>query len=207
MGGKAKVDAFSQSWDFFGAENEFVQDQLGAMPMEQWYINVLAENSPDTQVVFRPFQARDGSTLTYADGNAWAVPSGAANPDAACAFMATMTDAETWIAAATARAEARAAENKPFTGTYTANKAADEVIFGTIYDPSGEFAPFDEGVQITLDGQDSAFSLPASPAAAEFDKAWRDAVDRVLTDGADPTQALADADAEAQAALDGAGAP
>jgi multiple sugar transport system substrate-binding protein len=205
MGGKPSVDAFSQTWDFFGAQNEFVEDQLGAMPMEQWYINVLAENSPDTKVVFRPIESRDGSPLTFADGNAWAVPTGAANPDAACAFMATVTATETWIAAAEARAASRAQEGKPFTGTYTANMAADEEIFSRIYDGEA-FPEFDAGVQVTLDGQEVAFSMPASPAAAEFDKAWRDAVDRVLTDGEDPATALADADAEAQAALDSAGA-
>jgi multiple sugar transport system substrate-binding protein len=205
-GGKTATDAFSQTWDFFGAENEFVQDQLGAMPMEQWYINVLAENSPDTDVVFRPFEARDGSPLTFADGNAWAIPTGAANPDAACQFLATMTAAETWIAAAEARAEARAEEGKPFTGTYTANSVADEEIFGRLYQPSG-VATFDEGVQLVLDNQDAAFSLPASPAAAEFDAIWRDAVDRVLTGGEDPATALQQADEEAQAALDGASTP
>jgi multiple sugar transport system substrate-binding protein len=117
-----------------------------------------------------------------------------------------MTAADTWIAAAEARAETRAAEGKPFTGTYTANTAADDEIFGRIYDGSAS-PEFDAGVQVTLDGQEAAFSLPASPAAAEFDKAWRDAVDRVLTDGQDPATALAEADEEAQAALDSAGAP
>ena len=97
---------------------------------------------------------------------------------------------------------------KPLTdgGKAVANTAADERIFSEVYDPSA-FPDFDAGVQITLDGQDAAFSLPASPAAAEFDKAWRDAVDRVLTDGQDPAAALAEADEEAQAALDSAGAP
>ena len=205
-GGKTATDAFSQTWDFFGAENEFVQDQLGAMPMEQWYINVLGENSPDTNIVFRPFEARDGSPLTFSDGNAWAIPAGAANPDAACQFLATMTAAETWVTAAEARAEARAEEGLPYTGTYTANSVADEEIFGRLYEPSG-IATFDEGVQIVLDTQDAAFSLPASPAAAEFDAAWRDAVDRVLTGDEDPAAALQAADEEAQAALDSAGTP
>ena len=120
--------------------------------------------------------------------------------------MATVTDADTWVAAAEARAESRAAEDKPFTGTYTANTDADERIFAEVYDPAA-FPAFDAGVQVTLEGQETAFSLPASPAAAEFDKAWRDAVDRVLTDGQDPAAALAEADEEAQAALDSAGAP
>ena len=205
-GGKVDIDTFSETWDFFGAKNQFVEDQLGAMLMEQWYINSLAEHSPETAMVFRPFQARDGSPLTFADGNAWAMPAGAANPDAACQFMASMTSAETWVAAAEARAEARAAEDLPYTGTYTGNRVADEEIFGRIYQPSG-VAAFDEGVQIVLDNQDAAFSLPASPAAAEFDTAWRDAVSRVLTEGEDPAEALQRADEDAQAALDRAGTP
>src|SRR5215210_2756427 len=32
--------------DFFGPDNQFAADTLGAMPMEQWYLNVLASNSP-----------------------------------------------------------------------------------------------------------------------------------------------------------------
>ena len=36
------------SFDFFGAKNQFARDQLGAFPMEDFYLNVLAENSPHT---------------------------------------------------------------------------------------------------------------------------------------------------------------
>ncbi len=205
-GGKAAVDSFSQSWDFFGAKNQYAKDQLGAMPMEQWYINVLAENSPDATVAFQPFLARDGTPLTFADGNAWAIPKGAKNPTAACAFVATMTSTDTWVAAAQARADARAKDKKPYTGTFTGNIAADQKIFGSIYKPSGNQA-FDDGVRTVLDLQEHAFALPASPAAAEFDKAWRDAVDRTLKEGVDPTQSLAEADQDAQNALDQAAQP
>jgi multiple sugar transport system substrate-binding protein len=82
-----------------------------------------------------------------------------------------MTEASTWVAAARARAK----EDLPYTGTYSANKVADEQIFGEVYKPS-EDAKFDQAVQTVLDVQDVAFATPPSPAGAEFQKAWQDAV-------------------------------
>lgn len=53
-----------------------------------------------------------------------------------------------------------------------------------------------------LDVQDVAFATPPSPAGAEFQKAWQDAVNRVLAGQAEPAEALERAQREAQAALD-----
>ena len=94
--------AFRDTWDFFGAENQIAADQLAVFPMEQWYLNVLAEVSPDAPITVSAFTDREGNPLTYATGAAWAIPRGAANVEAACAFMATMTEPDTWVAAATA---------------------------------------------------------------------------------------------------------
>ena len=99
-GGRAAFLDFRDTWDFFGAENQYANDQLGAMPMEQWYLNVLAENSPDVEITVRPFETRDGEPITWADGNSWAITADSDNKEAACAFAATMTNADTWIAAA-----------------------------------------------------------------------------------------------------------
>jgi multiple sugar transport system substrate-binding protein len=203
-GGWGPFKAFRDGWDFFGARNQFVEDQLGVMPMEDWYLNVLAEVSPDAEVVVRPFETREGEPVTFATGSAWAIPEGAANPEAACEFVATMTAQETWVEAATARAEARAEEGLPFTGTYTGNRAADEQIFAEVWKPSGN-ERLDEGVQTVLDLQDAAFTTPASPAAAEIEEAWTGAVNRVLTGDASAAEALRAAQTEAQAALDEAG--
>jgi multiple sugar transport system substrate-binding protein len=78
---------------------------------------------------------------------------------------------------------------------------ADEQIFGEVYKPSGD-AKFDQTVQTVLDVQDVAFGTPPSPAGAEFQKAWQDAVNRVLAGQAEPAEALERAQREAQAALD-----
>jgi multiple sugar transport system substrate-binding protein len=200
-GGWNKLKGLRDSFDFFGAKNQFAKDQLGAFPMEDWYLNVLAEASPDVDISVTPFKDRQGNPLTFVTGSAWAIPKGAKNPDAACRFAKTMTEAGTWVAAAKARAAARAKKKLPFTGLYSGNKVADEQVFGQVYKPSGD-AKFDDAVQTVLGVQDVAFATPPSPAGAEFQKAWQDAVNRVLTGQMEPAAALERAQREAQAALD-----
>jgi multiple sugar transport system substrate-binding protein len=200
-GGWGKLKSLRDSFDFFGAKNQFAKDQLGAFPMEDWYLNVLAEASPDVDITVAPFKDRQGNPLTFVTGSAWAVPKGAKNPDAACRFAKTMTEASTWVAAARARAEARAKKDLPFTGLYSGNKVADEQVFGEVCKPSGD-AKFDDAVQTVLAVQEVAFATPPSPAGAEFQKAWQDAVNRVLTGQMEPAEALERAQGEAQGALD-----
>jgi multiple sugar transport system substrate-binding protein len=200
-GGWNKLKSLRDSFDFFGAKNQFAKDQLGAFPMEDWYLNVLAENSPDVDISVTPFKDRQGNPITFVTGSAWAIPKGAKNPAAACRFAKTMTEAGTWVAAAKARSAARAKKNLPFTGLYSGNKVADEQVFSQVYKPSGN-AKFDDAVQTVLGVQDVAFATPPSPAGAEFQKAWQDAVNRVLAGQMEPAAALERAQREAQAALD-----
>ena len=202
-GGRQDFSAFRDTWDFFGARNELVADQLAAFPMEQWYFNVLAEVSPDLNMTVKAFSDRQGNPLTYATGNTWAIPRGAENPEAACAFMKTMTAPDTWVTAAKARVKARAEAGQLFTGVYTGNRVADEQIFSEVYKPSGNKV-FDNAVQVALNVQDKAFAIPSNPAGAEFNQAWMDGVNRALNGEQDPQAALEQAQREAQAALDDA---
>jgi multiple sugar transport system substrate-binding protein len=203
QGGWGKVKAFRDSFDFFGEKNPFASDQLGAFPMEDWYLNVIADTSPDVPFTVAPFTDEAGKPVDWVTGSAWAIPSSAKHKDQACKWIKTMTDSETWIAAAEARKEKRTSENKPFTGVYTGNEKADEKIFGEIVD-LGDAPVFDKAVEGVLAAQDSAFSLPASPAGSEFQKAWEAAVNRVLSGEQSPADALAQAQKEAQTALDNA---
>jgi multiple sugar transport system substrate-binding protein len=190
--------------DFFGPKNQFAEDTLGAMPMEQWYLNVLANNTPDEKISFVPFKDRQGNNISMSGGSVWAIPSSAKNKDAACEFMKVVTLPDTWYAAAKARADKRAADGAPFTGVYTGNKQADERIFGELVTQESAGSYYD-GVQLVLQTADVAFSLPPNPAAEEFTTIWQAAVNSVINDGADPAQALAQADQEAQQAIDSAG--
>jgi multiple sugar transport system substrate-binding protein len=201
-GGWDRLKSLRDSFDFFGAKNEFVKDQLGAFPMEDWYLNVLAEASPNVDLTVTPFNDRQGQPITFVTGSAWAIPKGAKNSAAACQFAKTMTEASTWVAAAKARVAARAKKKLPFTGLYSGNKVADEQIFGGgIYKPADN-PKFDDAVQTVLGVQDVAIATPPSPAGAEFQKAWQDGVNRVLTGEMEPARAMERAQREAQAALD-----
>jgi multiple sugar transport system substrate-binding protein len=203
-GGWGPFKSFRDTWDFFGARNQVATNQVGAWPMESWYLNVLAQNSPGVRITLVPFENRIGNPLNWASGNAWAIPRGADDPAAACEWMRTMTRWETWMAAARARVNALKASNRPFTGLYTANRVADERILRQLYERSGR-AGFDNGVATLVAVQRYAWTLPASPAGAEFQRAWQDAVNRVLARQQSPAQALRQAQREAQAALDRAG--
>lgn len=199
QGGFSKVKAFRDSADFFGKGNQFATDALGAMPMEQWYVNTLNDVSPDAPMAFDTFRDINGDTLAYSSGSSWAIPKGSGDPAAACRFAKTMTTVESWSAAADARLEARKKDGKPFTGVLTGNVKADEAIKEKLTS-GGD--PWDDGVEAVYEANEHTFSLPSNPADSEFKTAWQDAVNRVLNGQQKPKPALDQAQKEAQAALD-----
>jgi multiple sugar transport system substrate-binding protein len=200
QGGFAAVKAFRDSADFFGAGNQFATNTLGAMPMEQWYINVLNDVSPDATISFDTVRDTHGKPLAFASGSAWAIPAGSDNPAAACRFARTMTEVDAWLAAAQARIDIRTEEGKPFTGILTGNETADEQVRALVQ-PTGS-AQWDSAIKATYEANDNTFTLPPNPADAEFKTIWQDAVNRVLN-GQDTAQAaLEDANDKAQEALD-----
>jgi multiple sugar transport system substrate-binding protein len=69
--------------------------------------------------------------------------------------------------------------------------------------PSGS-AVWDSAVEATYLANDHTFSMPANPAGNEFEQAWQDGVNRVLNGQQSPQEAMAQAQEEAQKALDDA---
>ncbi|WP_410671466.1 extracellular solute-binding protein [Amycolatopsis sp. cmx-4-68] len=205
QGGWGPVKAFRDSFDFFGEKNPFEKGQLAATLMDDWYLNVLANYSPDVRMSAAPFTDTAGAPIDWVTGSAWVIPAGSSHKDQACAWIKTMTDAPTWVAAAKARAEKRRAAGKAFTGVYTGNRVADQQIFGTLVQLKDR-PVFDAAVQAVLRAQESAFTMPASPAGSEFKTAWQNAVNRVLSGEQNPADALRQAQQEAQRALDAAAA-
>lgn len=202
QGGFSKVKAFRDSADFFGEGNQFASGTLGAMPMEQWYVNVLNDVSPDAPMAFDTFMSTEGEPLAFASGSAWAIPKGSKNPEAACRFARVMTQTESWVKAAEERVSMRETEGGTFTGVLTGNVEADEQIREMVK-PSGD-EKWDSAVEATYEANDHTFSLPANPAGEEFEAAWQDAVNRVLNGQQEPQAAMEQAQQEAQKALDDA---
>ncbi|MET0954551.1 MAG: ABC transporter substrate-binding protein [Cryobacterium sp.] len=200
QGGFAAVKAFRDSADFFGAGNQFATNTLGAMAMEQWYINVLNDVSPDATISFDTFRDTSGHPLAFASGSAWAIPKGTENPAAACRFARTMTEVDSWLAAADARIALRDADGKPFTGILTGNTVADDKIRELVQSSGDE--QWDSAIAAMYEANDNTFSLPANPADNEFKTIWQDAVNRVLNGQDSAEDALDAANTDAQAALD-----
>ncbi|MCP3420387.1 extracellular solute-binding protein [Nocardioides pinisoli] len=200
QGGFGEVKALRDSADFFGDGNQFASGTLGAMPMEQWYVNVLNDVSPDAPMAFDTVRDLQGEPVAWASGSAWAIPKGSPDPEAACRMARVMTETDSWMAAAEERASLRKEEGGLFTGILTANQDADEAI--------REMAPTDGGsawsqaVAAMYEANDHTFAMPANPAGGEFEQAWQDEVNKVLTGDKEPADALADAQQAAQEALD-----
>jgi multiple sugar transport system substrate-binding protein len=201
QGGFGDVKAAREIPDFFGDTNQFATDVLGAMPMEQWYVNVLNEVSPDAPMAFDTVRNRQGDPIAFANGAAWAIPVGSKNPAAACTFATTMVETESWMAAAEARVAKREKAGQQFTGLLTGNQVADQQIQDELVQPSGK-ENWDHAVEVLYEANDNTVAFPANPADAEFKQAWMDAVNRVLNGQQEPQEAMTEAQKDGQAALD-----
>jgi len=202
QGGFNAFMAFRNTWDFFGSGNQVAKDQIGAWPMEQWYYNVLASSSPQVHIAAIPFRNHIGNVINFTSGSAWSIPKGAKNPAAACKWMKAMTSVSTWMAAATNRAKLRADKHQPYTGIFTGNAVADQQIFAKTYKPINKY--FDSAIHTVLAVEKYSFAIPSSPASAEFQDAWMNAVNRVLQGQQTPKQALDQAQKEAVKAINSA---
>ncbi|TCC58193.1 extracellular solute-binding protein [Kribbella pittospori] len=202
QGGWSNFKTFRDTFDLFGAKNQFTKDQLAAFPIENWYVNVLLDSRANgLQLQSTPFTDRQGQPISTIGGSAWVVPKGAKNADAACKWAKTMTSLETWHKAAEARMQTVAKDKSFFTGLFTGNKKADEEIKAQYLKPSGD-AGFDQAINNYYDVLDKAKSLNPSAAGAEIDAAWKSAVGKALAGSAAPKDALDQAQTEAKAAFD-----
>ncbi|PRY54694.1 carbohydrate ABC transporter substrate-binding protein (CUT1 family) [Knoellia remsis] len=201
QGGWTSFKAFRDSFDIFGDSNPLTKGTITAFPMENWYVNVLRDSIPaGLQLTATPITDREGETVSTLGGSTWAIPKGAKNPTAACAWMKTMTSTETWLKAAEARM-AKVKEDKSFfTGLFTANTAADEQIREK-YLTAAPDAGFDTAINAFYDTLDKATALNPSPAGAEIDAAWKSAVARTLG-GQDAKASLDQAQKEATTAFE-----
>jgi multiple sugar transport system substrate-binding protein len=201
-GGWNKFVAYRNTFDFFGKGNPLQKDQLGFWPMESFIYNVFANNG-NTDIAARYFTNQKGGPISVSSGNGWAIPKNSGNPTAACDYMKAVTSVDAWVTAGSKRLNVRKAANPPqaFTGLYTANAAADKKLYEDIYHVTGGGAAYDEAVKTLVNTSKYSFELPPTPAGAQFANAYNSAVQRVLTGQQSIKAALAQAQKEAQAAI------
>jgi multiple sugar transport system substrate-binding protein len=202
-GGWNKFVAYRNTFDFFGKANPLAKDQLGMWPMESFIYNVFANNTPTQPIAARYFTNQKGGPITFFSGNGWVIPKGSHNFADACAYMKAVTSVAAWEVAGTKRMAARRAANPPqaFTGLYTANAVADKKLYEDVYHATGNPA-YDDAVKYLVNASKYGFELPPTPAGAQFTNAYNAAVQRVLTGQQSIKAALAQAQKEAQQAID-----
>ncbi len=201
QGGYAKGKSFSDAFDTFGDGNQFVKDQVGAQIDAQWYLNVVAPYRDDIDISAVPFRDSDGEPFAVAGGSAFVIPAGAANKDAACAWMIDLTSQESWEAAGDVRA-ATVTENAGIsTGLFTGSPATDQAIRDAHVVPSGDDG-IDQAIATFYDVVAEGRSIGGSPAGQQIQSELQNAVASTLLGDKTPELALADAQTAAMRAYE-----
>ncbi len=193
QGGYAKVRSFTDSFDVFGDANPYVADQVASQINQQWYVNVLSPYVGEVQLEAVPFKNIEGENFTVASGQAFVIPTGAANPAAACSWMLNLTSAEAWMVAGEARAETIAETPGAInTGLFTGSPEADEAVRAEFVGESGD-AGFDQAIATFYEIVGEGESFGASPAGQEIQTELKNAVTSAMLGDKTPEEALADA--------------
>ncbi len=203
QGGYAAVKSFTDSFDTFGDNNQFVSDQVGAQVNAQWYPNVLSPYVDQIQIEAVPFKNSDGEPFSVAGGTAFVIPAGAKNPAAACAWMIDLTSEDAWAAAAAARAETRKADGGINTGLFTGSPGPDQSIRDE-YVVESVNAGFDQSISTYSDVLDYGQSFGSSPAGQDIQNELNNAITAALLGDKSAEDALADAQKAAMRAYDNA---
>jgi|tagenome__1003787_1003787.scaffolds.fasta_scaffold20889384_1 multiple sugar transport system substrate-binding protein len=202
QGGYAKAKSFSDAFDTFGKNNQFVKDQVGAQLDAQWYINVLSPYAKDIDLSAVPFKDQTGQPLSVSGGTSFVIPAGAKNLNAACAYLINLTNEGNWMAAADARAATLAKSSGSInTGLFTGAPTVDKAIRDKYVKPSGNKG-FDETIATYYDVLGNAKSQGSSPAGQAIQTELQNAVSAVLLGQKSPEQALGDAQGAAKRAYD-----
>lgn len=201
QGGWGNFRGLYEFFNMFGDDNPLATKQLGALPMEEWYVRALSELSPDLDLEVAPVTGLDGEPVNYISGYGWAIPAGSKHPEEACTFIKEITSERAWTESAKVTAEEKRAEDQLFIGQFTGNVHANENIANRIWKPTGN-KNYDKVAKDLASLQRTGFEVPATAAGPEFRNAWLQAVNRVLSGVQTPTQALRQAQREAQSALE-----
>ncbi len=196
QGGYTEVKSFKDTWDVFGAKNQYVTDQAGAAMWAQWYINVLSDSKADVELDATPVRDIDGQAFAMAGGTALAIPATAKNPVAGCKWLTTVTSLDAWKAAGDARAETVKKNDSINTGIFTGVPSADQAIREAHVVETGN-AGFDKMIAATYETLEDTRSVGASPVGQQINDALKNAAGVVLSGEQSAKEALTNAQATA----------
>jgi multiple sugar transport system substrate-binding protein len=199
-GGYDKAKSFTNTFDYFGNDNQFVKDQVAAEFNQQWYPNVLTGNTAGVDISGIALKNPQNQSIGIADGAALVIPKGAKNPSAACKWALEMTSDGAWITATKARLKTVAkTPGAIFTGLFTGSSTADKIINDQYTKPSGNKG-FDEVIAAYNDSLKHGVSLGSSSAGLDVNTELQNAIVPALDGTKTVKEALDDAQAAAMLA-------
>lgn len=196
QGGWAKIKSFTDSFDYFGANNQYVKNQVGGEINAQWYPNVLSPYKDKINIQAVPFKDRNGNPISATTGSAFVIPAKAKNPVAACAYMLRLTSEPDWMAAEHARVKTLQQNGGINTGLFTGSPAVDKLIQQKYVKPSGN-AGFDQVIKTYEDVVADGKSIGSSPAGQEIQQALINAITSTLLGQSSAKSALDQAQSQA----------
>ena len=204
QGGEKARAAFSQSQDFFSANNPFLIGQTAMTIFEQWLIGVIAlPNTKDFQFTVLPPQKRNSKDpLTTVTGAAFAIPRGVKGDKRAAAweFIKGMTSSDAWIAGQKATFTDKQSKNQIYMPTITGNIKADQEDVNNIYKGFG--TSFDAAVKQWGKALAAGRAPYSGPVAQQISDLVTSNVNDALQEAKQPKDALDKLTKDAQSAID-----
>ena len=145
----------------FQNDEQFARGAVALTLYENWMLGIIARTVPERNFVVVPMKMRGGSDpISFTTGNAWTVPTGAKERDAAFEFIKFMSLEETFLIGARATKEYNKQNNRPYVPTLTGHKAADAAQIAQVYEPIQP--KFDDAVKLFPQLLERAQKIPTS---------------------------------------------
>jgi len=205
QGGYEGYQAFATTWQ---GDEQFARGQVSMSLYEQWMMSgPIASVAPDLNFVVMPVRERgsgpDGRMVSFVGGNAWYIPAGAKNPEAAWEYIKFLHTDETWMIGAEATKALREEQgDRPFIPSLTGSKTADQLQI-ELYEPVA--GPFDDAVNLFPQILEESVNrdISRSPVAGQLDDIMQnEGIEPAFGGQASPEEALDQADQSAQDAID-----
>lgn len=202
QGGEKGRAAFSQTQNFFSAQNPVLIGQTAMTVFEQWLIGVMKVNPKANFRTMLPRIRNSKQTITDATGSAFAIPKGVKGDkrDAAWKFIQQMTSSDAWIAGEKATFDDDKANGNPYHPTITGNIKADQEAWNNIF--KGISPAYDDTVKLFPEALKVARYRYSGPVAADINDLMRSAVNDALQGVRTPKEALDDLQKKAQQVID-----
>lgn len=196
QGGYAKAASFINTFNYFGDNNQYVEDQVGAELVQQWYPAVLTAVESKIDISAVPLTNTQGQAIGVADGSGYVIPTASKNPQAACQWAVDMTSQTAWMKAAHARLKTDAGQaGNIFTGLFTGSPTADNAI--TKLEKPSSNAGFNQVVAAFNKTLTNGVSWGSSPVGLQIASELQNAVVPAMTGTSSIKAALDQAQAAA----------